>query len=106
MGNNSYIIPANSKNSMLILGMFNMVDLIICGTGMIITLILFFVIKADTLVQSIIILLPLLTCVFLVIPLPNQHNVRTFIKNIWCYFTEQREFYWKGWCIRDYEETK
>ena len=45
MGNNQYMIPANSKNSMLILGMFNATDLIICGTGMTITLILLFIIK-------------------------------------------------------------
>ena len=40
MGNNQYLIPANSKNSMLILGLFNTVDLIICGTGMTLTIIL------------------------------------------------------------------
>ena len=71
MGNNQYMIPANSKNSMLILGMFNATDLIICGTGMTITLILLFIIKTGSLNQSIIILLPLLIIVFLVIPLPN-----------------------------------
>ena len=40
MGNNDYLIPANSKKSMLILGMFDSTDLIIAGTGFIITLIL------------------------------------------------------------------
>ncbi len=106
MGNNQYLIPANSKNSMLILGLFNTVDLIICGTGMTLTIILLLIIKADTLQSSIIILLPLLLSAFLVIPLPNQHNVRTFIKNIWNYFLEQREYHWKGWCIRDGEDAK
>lgn len=106
MGNNQYMIPANSKNSMLILGMFNVTDLIICGTGMTITLILLFIIKTGSLTQSIIILLPLLISVFLVIPLPNEHNIRTFIKNVWKYFTEQNEYHWKGWCIKDEENTK
>ena len=31
---NSYLIPANSKKSMLILGYFNTVDLIIFGCGL------------------------------------------------------------------------
>ncbi len=106
MGNNEYMIPANSKNSMLILGMFNATDLIIGGTGMAITLILLFIVKADTLMGAFIILLPLLVCVFLIVPLPNQHNVRTFIKNIWTYFVEQKEYRWKGWCIRYDEDTK
>ena len=44
MGNNDYLIPANSKKSMLILGMFDSTDLIIAGTGFTITLILLFVI--------------------------------------------------------------
>ena len=106
MGNNQYMIPANSKHSMLILGMFNATDLIICGTGMTITLILLFIIKTGSLTQSIIILLPLLISVFLVIPLPNEHNIRTFIKNVWKYFIEQNEYHWKGWCIKDEENTK
>ena len=106
MGNNEYLIPANSKNSMLILGLFNTVDLIIGGTGLTITLILLLIVKAETLQGALFILAPLLVSVFLIIPLPNQHNVRTFIKNVWDYFTEQKEYHWKGWCIRDGEDTK
>ena len=39
MGNNDYLIPANSKRSMLILGMFNSTDVLLVGTGFTITLI-------------------------------------------------------------------
>lgn len=103
---NEYLIPANSKNSMLILGMFNTTDLIIEGTGLTITLIMLFIVKAQTLTAVLIILLPLLTTTFLVIPLPNQHNVRTFIINVYEYFMNQREYRWKGWCLPHGEESK
>lgn len=106
MGNNDYLIPANSKRSMLILGMFNSTDLIIVGTGFTITLILLFAVSTSTLLGMHKITLALLLIQFLVIPLPNQHNVRTFIKNIYNYFTGQKEYRWKGWCIRNGEDTK
>lgn len=100
MGNSEYIIPANSKNSMLIVGLFNTTDLTILITGTVITLILLFVVKTSSLLGIIFILLPILTCAFLVVPLPNQHNVRTFIKNVYSFLVGQREYRWKGWCVR------
>lgn len=103
---NEYLIPANSKNSMLILGMFNTTDLIIEGTGLAITTIMLFVIQAETFAAVFTILAPLLTTTFLVVPLPNQHNVRTFIKNVYEFFMNQRSYCWKGWCISHGEESK
>ena len=98
--NNNYLIPANSKKSMLILGLFNTTDLIIFGSGCAATLILMLTNLARTSWQAaLLILAPALVCSFLVIPLPNQHNVRTFIKNIYTYFTRRRVYYWKGWCV-------
>ena len=106
MGNYDYLIPANSKKSMLILGMFNMNDLFILGTGLTITVILLFVMKTNSLQNAVMILIPFLTSVTLVLPLPNEHNVRTFIKNVYDYFANQKEYRWKGWCIKDGEESK
>ena len=106
MGNYDYLIPANSKKSMLILGMFNMNDLFILGTGLTITVILLFVMKTNSLQNAVMILIPFLTSVTLVLPLPNEHNVRTFIKNVYDYFMNQKEYRWKGWCIKDGEESK
>ena len=98
--NNNYLIPANSKKSMLILGLFHTTDLIIFGSGVVATLILMFTNMQNTsLVAAIIVLAPALICSFLVIPLPNQHNVRTFIKNIYTYYSNRRTYYWKGWCM-------
>ena len=42
---------------------------------------------------------------FLVLPVPNHHNIRTFIGNVYQYFTNRRTFYWRGWCMR-YGEKK
>ena len=106
MGNYDYLIPANSKKSMLILGMFNMNDLFILGTGLTITVILLFVMRTNSLQNAVMILIPFLTSVTLVLPLPNEHNVRTFIKNVYDYFVNQKEYRWKGWCIKDGEESK
>ena len=102
MDNEAYLIPANSKKSMLILGFFNVTDLIIFGTGVFITFMLLFIISADNLKNAIFIISPALIVSFLVLPVPNHHNIRTLIKNIYIYFTNRRRYFWKGWCIINY----
>ena len=99
MGEQSYLIPANSKKSMLILGFFNPADLIIFGTGCVITFLLLFIINTTNLKQAFIIITPALISAFLVLPVPNHHNIRTFIGNVYYYFTNRRSYYWRGWCI-------
>lgn len=107
MGNNNFLIPANSKKSMLILGFFNKIDLIIFGTGILITLIFMFSVSVETLKGAIIVLLPALISTFLILPIPNQHNVITMLTNIYRYFTNRRTYYWKGWCVKyGKDETK
>ena len=99
MENNGYLIPANSKKSMLILGFFNVTDLIIFGTGLFMTFILLFVISADNLKNAIFIIAPAIISSFLVLPVPNHHNIRTLIYNIYIYFTNRKRYFWRGWCI-------
>lgn len=99
MENNSYLIPANSKKSMLILGFFNPTDLIIFGTGCIITFLLIFILNTNSLKQALLIITPALIGAFLVLPVPNHHNIRTFIGNVYHYFTNRRSYYWRGWCV-------
>ena len=101
----SYLIPANSKKSMLILGFFNTVDLIVFGTGCMLTFVLILSIRVSDLTSSILILLPALITGFLVIPVPNQHNVRTMLNNIYRYFSGRRTYFWKGWCNKYGEES-
>lgn len=99
MGDNGYLIPANSKKSMLILGFFNPTDLIIFGTGCVITFLLLLVLDTSNLKQAIVILTPALIGAFLVLPIPNHHNVRTFIINVYTYFANRKSYYWRGWCM-------
>lgn len=98
---NSYLIPANSKKSMLIFGLFNKFDLILFGSGVITTLLLLLIISPETLTTAIICLTPLFVCAFLVIPIPNYHNVLTVIKEMIGFFYGRRNYKWKGWCYKD-----
>ena len=103
MDSGQNLIPANSKKSMLILGLFNPTDLVIFITGVVITFLLLLILGASTLKNALIILAPALIASFLVLPIPNQHNIRTFIINVIKFYYEPREYYWKGWCMKDGE---
>jgi len=98
--NNQFLIPANSKKSMLIFSFFNVTDLIIFGSGCVLTFIFLFIFNNNTIEHGILILLPVIITGILVMPVPNQHNVRTFIINIYTYFANRRTYFWRGWCMR------
>lgn len=101
---NQYLIPANSKRSMLILGLFTPVDLVIVGIGGLITLLLMFIINAETIQDVGTILTPLLIGAAMVAPVPNHRNVWNLTANIYNYFSKRRTYYWKGWCMTSGEE--
>ena len=101
----NYLIPANSKKSMLILGFFNPTDLIIFGTGCMMTFIFLLAIRASDLTTSLLIVAPALFTAFLVMPVPNHHNIRTLIGNIYTYYSKRRTYLWRGWCFKDGEES-
>ncbi len=98
---NQFLIPANSKKSMLIFGLFNVTDLIIFGSGLTTTMLLLAIIGPTETLDTFIVLIPLLVTTLLVAPVPYYHNVRTAIKSIWTFFLNRQVFVWKGWCIRD-----
>lgn len=102
----TYLIPANSKRSALIAGIFRNVDLAIFATGIIITIVLLFIIEDASLVGVIIKLAPALICSFLILPIPNYHNTLCLIRDVITFFTNRRVYLWKGWCIYDGTETK
>lgn len=101
--NYSYLIPANSKKSLLIFGVFNTLDLIISGTGIGISFLLMMFLPVDEFWIAILSISPGLICSFLVLPVPNYHNIRTVIKNAWNFYTTRQKYVWKGWCV-DYGE--
>lgn len=99
--NNLYLIPANSKKGQLIFNMFRLIDLVVFLTGVVISLIFFVAISDNSLISTLIKLLPICTGGFLVVPVPNYHNVMMFIKDMYLFFTNRRVYLWKGWCVRD-----
>lgn len=104
--NNSYLIPANSKKSMLMFGLFNGMDLAIFLVGVGISFLLMMFLPVENFVIAIVALLPGTICAFLVFPVPNYHNVRTVIKNAWVFYTTRQKYIWKGWCFDHGEGSK
>lgn len=98
---NNYLIPANSKKSQLILSHFTPVDLAICVTGIVVTVILLLLYNGSNMGTLIGLSSPALIGIFLVLPVPNYHNIRTFIGNIYRYYTGRKKYYWRGWCASD-----
>lgn len=105
--NFNYLIPANGKKSLQIFGLFNVFDLILLGSGILLTFILILAGNISSWVWAVISIMPACICAFLVFPIPNYHNVLTFIISFWEYLTKRRNFIWKGWCVQDgKEDTK
>jgi hypothetical protein len=103
---NSYLIPANTKRSMLIFGMFTVRDLILFASGVVVTTILLLIFNLNNMTLAVISLLPALVTGFMVWPIPNYHNVLTLLISCVEFFTNQRKFKWKGWCVPHEEEKK
>lgn len=96
---NKYIIPANSKKSKLILGLFTGVDLAIFVVGVIFAVVLLLVFKTNDVTTTVLLASPALVAALLVAPLPvYYHNVLTLLKNMWQFFTGIKKYYWRGWC--------
>lgn len=105
--NGRYLIPANSKKSELILGLFTPVDLILFSCGVGLTVLLLLAIHTTTLTGMVVILLPALISAFLVFPIPNYHNVLQLIINIYTFFfVRQRTYKWRGWCYKNGNEKQ
>ena len=91
---------------MLIFGLFTKFDLILFGCGVGLTLLLLMILPLEEFAVSIIAFLPALITGFLVMPVPNYYNMRTLIGSAIEFYTNQRKFKWKGWCVPHGEEKK
>ena len=100
---NNFLIPANTKKSMLIFGLFTKFDLILFLIGIGVSLIFLLVLPVGKLPIAIIALLPALVTGFLVMPVPNYYNMRTLLTSAIKFYTNQRKFKWKGGCYLDGE---
>ena len=102
----TYLIPANSKKSMLIFGVFNTFDLILFISGVGVSLLLLMLLPVEDLLWAIVAISPGCICAFLTMPIPNYHNVLTFIKIAVEFYTTRQRYVWKGWCFRNGEDDK
>ena len=98
---NGYLVPANSKKGTLILNMFRPIDMIIFGVGAAVTLFMFIIMNTDNMVKVLISFLPIGITGLLVIPIPNYHNVLCAMQSIFRFYSERRNYVWKGWCFYD-----
>lgn len=103
---NNFLIPANTKKSMLIFGLFTTFDLILFGAGVGLTLLLLLILPVEQITIAIVSLLPALITGFLVMPVPNYYNMRTLIMSVVGFYMNQRKFKWKGWCFPHGEDKK
>ncbi len=99
--NDDYLIPANASRGKLILGYFRGIDLIIFAVGLGISLILLFLLQ-DEMGNTWIAIgasIPALVAIFLVLPIPYQHNVLVLLQAVYSfYFVNRQRYYWRGWC--------
>lgn len=107
---NQYLIPANTKKSLLIFNMFRLFDLLLLLGGALVTTVLMFAIP-DLGVWGIVIkLAPVSCCLFLVMPIPYYHNILVFLKETYIYYTSPTRYLWRGWCASyvgdDEQKTK
>ena len=101
----NYLIPANTKRGQLIFAIFRPMDLMIFGVGLSITLILLAFFPTTDVVGLILTLLPGLICTFLVIPIPNYHNMLVVLIEMFHFLSNNQKYIWRGWCI-DYGRRK
>lgn len=104
---NGYLVPANTKKSILILGMLRPVDALILGIGIGISVILLLIFQNASTWIMLISCIPMLISLLLVMPIPNYHNTLVALQSIFRFYNERRKYIWKGWCVYDeFENNK
>lgn len=105
---NSSFVPANAKKAQLIMGMFRFFpDLVIFGSGIIITIVLLVVGQDASSILQLVFCLPMLISALLIMPIPNYHNTLVGLQSIFRFYNQRRNYIWKGWCTLDeYKEDK
>lgn len=101
---NGYLVPANTKKSMLILGMLRPIDLMILVVGIVISVMMLLVFNDSGTILMIVSCVPMVIGLILVLPIPNYHNTLVALQSIIRFYNERRNYIWKGWCV--YNEFK
>ena len=99
---NGSLVPANTKKSTLILGIYRLVpDLLILGIGIAVSVILLLIFNGASTILLIISSIPMLIGLLLTMPLPNYHNVLCAIQSILHFYQGRRNYVWRGWCLKN-----
>ena len=98
---NGFLIPANSKKSMLIFGMFNGFDLGVLAIGVTITILLLLTLNLSSIGPTVLAVTPGAIAIILVFPVAHYHNVMTVIISIYKFFTSREKYMWRGWCYSE-----
>ena len=101
---NGYLVPANAKRGTLILNIFRLFDLILFGSGALVSLLSLAIVHSSDTLLVILSLLPAGITGLLVVPIPNYHNVLCAIQSVIRFYSERRNYIWRGWCF--YEKFK
>lgn len=103
---NNYLIPANTKRGKLIFTIFRPFDLWLFGGGILATFILLAFLPLTNTWVAIGCLLPALITGFLVVPIPNYHNMLTIIIEAYEFLTGRQKYKWRGWCYKNVSVQK
>lgn len=97
---NQFLIPANTKRGKLILSIFRPIDLGIFLTGVIITFALLLLFSSLHIAGwwNVAAVFPGLIAIGLVVPIPNYHNVMVCLGEIISFYSNNRNYKWRGWC--------
>ena len=91
MGEGS-LIPANTKKSTLILGMYRWVpDLVILIIGISITVMFLLIFQNVGTLVMLLMCVPMLLSVFLTLPIPNYHNMLGALQSIISFYNGRRK---------------
>ena len=99
MNNRSFLIPANAKRGLLIFSFFRPFDLMLFGTGMLISILLLVIVSSNSTIALICSCLPGALVSLLVFPIPNYHNVMEALISVIEFYGNRRQYKWKGWCM-------
>ena len=102
----NYLIPANTKKGQLILGLFRPFDLILFGSGVLVSILLLSFLPLGDVWVTILALAPGLITGFLVLPVKYYHNMLNILVELYEFIKNRQTYKWKGWCWRDGKKVK
>lgn len=95
----SYLVPANAKKGSLIFNVFRPFDLILFGSGLLVSFLFLTIFPTSNTILLFLACLPGIICGLLVLPIPNYHNTLVALMSIYSYYTGRKKYIWKGWCL-------